>query len=222
MKVLIDTFNTTGTIHHAYVIEGQKESIIPQLQQFSEATLGLSTIGNPDFVLLDSETFTIDDSRDLYDRQLRKALRGKKVFIISFRFIAVEAQNALLKVLEEPTTGTHFFFVVPRSDMFLPTIRSRVLLIQSEQNNEKLSHKEAKDFLKASPAERLAQIKEIIEDKETAKGKAIDLLRAVEQILAEDPKKNKSALEQVLIAEKYLQDRSSSIKLLLEHVALVV
>jgi DNA polymerase III delta prime subunit len=220
MKVLIDTFNTNGTIHHAYIIEGQKDSVIAQLQQFSEATLGLSTIGNPDFVLLDSETFTIDDSRDLYDRQLRKALGEKKVFIISFRFIAVEAQNALLKVLEEPTAGTHFFFVVPRSDMFLPTIRSRVLLIQSENTDKQLFEKEAKEFLKASPADRLAQVKAMVEEKD--KGKAIDFLKAVEQLLAEDPKKNKSALEQILIVEKYLQDRSSSIKLLLEHVALVV
>ncbi len=222
MKVLVDTFKTTGTIHHAYVIEGQKDRVIPQLQQFAEATLGLTTLGNPDFVLLDLETFTIDDSRNLYDRQLRKALGERKVFIISLRFMAVEAQNALLKVLEEPTAGTHFFFIVPRADMFLPTIRSRVLTIATGEIDTESSVKEAKAFLKASPAERLAQIKVMIEDKETSKGRAIDLLRAIEQILAENPEKNKEALAQVLQAEKYIQDRSSSIKLLLEHVALVV
>lgn len=44
--------------------------------------------------------------------------------------LTVEAQNAMLKLLEEPPASTHIFLVSPYLDVFLPTVISRCQLVQ--------------------------------------------------------------------------------------------
>ncbi len=44
-----------------------------------------------------------------------------------------EAQNALLKTLEEPPSASMFVLVTARPDMLLPTVRSRCQLLRFGQ-----------------------------------------------------------------------------------------
>ena len=60
-----------------------------------------------------------------------------------------EAQNALLKVLEEPSPRTYFVLVTPHPEILLATLRSRLSEIVSSVDTAKT---DATDFLKASPA----------------------------------------------------------------------
>jgi DNA polymerase III delta prime subunit len=218
MRVLIDTFKTTGNIHHAYLLEGEREGIRKELLHFIEKHLKINIIGNPDVWQSQFETFTIDDARKLREAQANKAIAGeKKIFIIETRGMTLEAQNSLLKVFEEPTPHTHFFMIVPSAEVFLPTLRSRTVII-SQHNDTSSVSAETKEFLHASKDSRLKMIEEIIEEKD--KARAIGLIDGLLKAL--HSKASPQILQELLKCRMYLHDRSPSLKLLLEHISLIL
>lgn len=237
MKLLADTYKKNGSIHHAYVFEGERASILLGLFKFLEKDFGIEIKNNPDFSSQEFETFTIDDARDLQERHGRRALSGKKIFIISTRFVTIEAQNSLLKIFEEPSEGTHFFIIMPNTQVLIPTLRSRLVIVDNFAIGGANSQDGlAKKFLSAGVAERLVMVKSIIEEKD--KGKAIDFVTALEQVLAPQLSvhintgskniqktglvENADVLTEILMVKKYLHDRAPSVKLLLEHLCLFV
>lgn len=71
-------------------------------------------------------TISIDVVRNLYQRT-RSRQDGRQVVIIDrAEAMGVEAQNAFLKLLEEPREGVTFILTAPTPDTLLPTISSRV------------------------------------------------------------------------------------------------
>jgi DNA polymerase III gamma/tau subunit len=71
-------------------------------------------------------TISIDTVRNLYQRT-RSRQDGRQVVIIDHaEAMGIEAQNAFLKLLEEPREGVTFILTAPHSDALLPTISSRV------------------------------------------------------------------------------------------------
>ena len=263
MQSIIDTYKKTGTLHHAYLIEGNAELIRPQLFNFLEKEMGEAVKGNPDLWQGRFETLTIDDARMLRERQASRPFyrnvsaksgkeagrqegkTGRKIFIIETMFATVEAQNALLKIFEEPTVGTHFFVITPSAAIFLPTLLSRVIVVRHGGETQiigKNKHVQgdgtptgvsaarglAVDFLAASKTARLALVADIIEEKE--KGRAVDFVDELIKVLhlntspAKDSSvfKDSAVFSELLHCREYLSDRSASLKLLLEHVALIV
>jgi hypothetical protein len=63
------------------------------------------------------------------------------------------AQNALLKMLEEPPEGVHFLLLAGGTDFFLPTIISRSSLVKLNGPNEERLIDYAKDSLSLSAAD---------------------------------------------------------------------
>ena len=59
--------------------------------------------------------------------------------------MTVQAQNALLKMLEEPPAGSVFFLIVDRAQNLLETIRSRCKILSTEP----LSNEEMLRYLRA-------------------------------------------------------------------------
>ena len=53
--------------------------------------------------------------------------RAERVFVVSFSNATMEAQNALLKTLEEPAVTTRFYIVVPHEEVLIATVRSRLM-----------------------------------------------------------------------------------------------
>ena len=221
LDFLIDTFKKTGALHHCYIITGAVALNREALVQFCEADLNLSLRGNPDVMLFESATFTVALARELIERQSLMATvsGGRKLFLISSSFFTREAQNALLKVLEEPTAQTHFFILIPSLNGLLPTLLSRAAVIAGAQEVEQ---DQAKRFLASDVAKRLALTKEIIEagDKQAA----INLLNLVEQALYEKGtiKASAEALKSTSHFRAFLYDRGASAKMILEHLALVL
>ncbi len=91
---------------------------------------------NPDFFCFDREKFQIEDSRRLKELAFKKSFNegGVKVFQLKFREISKEAQNALLKIMEEPPRGTHFFICAIDEDSIIDTLKSRLVLLSNKQN----------------------------------------------------------------------------------------
>jgi DNA polymerase III subunit delta' len=75
-----------------------------------------------------SKDIVVDQVRDLVDRRLAlKRFEGRRRIVIVDPADAmnVQAQNALLKTLEEPPAETTIVLVAANPDVLLPTIRSR-------------------------------------------------------------------------------------------------
>ena len=69
----------------------------------------------------------IEQARDIIDRASYRPFEGRRrvVIIDEADTLVREAQNALLKTLEEPPPGSVFILVSSRPDALLPTVRSR-------------------------------------------------------------------------------------------------
>lgn len=85
----------------------------------------------------------------------------RKVYIITeAEYMNIAAQNAALKLLEEPPAGVVFVLCTPSAEALLPTVRSRCVIIKqnSEEEEPEESTKLAKAFLKVVASGERAQI----------------------------------------------------------------
>jgi DNA polymerase III subunit delta' len=75
----------------------------------------------------DSGTIKVDQVRDAIDRAAYRPFEGRRRVVIVEEADALvpEAQNALLKTLEEPPPASVFVLITARPDVLLPTVRSR-------------------------------------------------------------------------------------------------
>lgn len=207
--------------HHAYcLVEGKMEKLLTALKKHHN----IESQGNPDFFHEKYETLGIDESRRIKEIHSSKSFvtGSKRIFVIETNGITHEAQNSLLKIFEEPHEHTHFFIIIPSASILLPTLRSRLHIIEGERE-EHMGLAEAKNFLKLSPKDKVAFVDDLaknISDEEAEKSVAVEFLAALEIVLAEAPEKNQRALRAILKARDYMNDRSPSIKQLLEFVAL--
>lgn len=221
-------------LSHAYVVEGEREAGLAALRELVES-FGIATKTNPDYHEYFFDALLIDDALLLRREQGMYGADGaKKIFIVAFNAIFHEAQNALLKTLEEPTEHTHFFFLVRSSEILLPTVRSRMQIIRSQPLIRSTEQKEdaGTTFLHATLSERMNMIEPMTKAKTDNKPKAKEdmrnFLELLEQALYRAPKGAvgdaacTDALRDVITAKRYLSDRSPSLKLLLEHLALTV
>lgn len=91
----------------------------------------------------------IEDVRDIQKKILLKPFKGKTkaVIIQAYENITPEAQNALLKVLEEPPANTIIIISTQKKELLLPTINSRCKIIELKNNNLTLSKDEYAQYL---------------------------------------------------------------------------
>ncbi|MHB8652087.1 MAG: hypothetical protein ACYC8S_03045 [Minisyncoccota bacterium] len=228
MDEIFKLYETTGALHHAYLIEGDANSVRTPIFE-NLRTYGLPHEGHPDFWTEEFETFGIEESRGLREMQTGKAVAGEqRVFVIFTTLITTEAQNALLKTFEDPAPGVHFFLVVPSAYALLPTLRSRLMHVGRGARGEGLEYKkDATDFLDATLSERLARAKKIADKKDRAY--AIALADAIVEVVYErflDGGGEKEHITRVLGSaqqtREYLNDRAPSVKMLFEYLALTI
>ncbi len=220
----------TENLHHSTLFKANFEDVINDLRDEIKKELKISVRGNPDYSESDFETFTIEDARSLSERAQNTPLTedGKKIFIISLKNITHEAQNALLKLFEEPPKQTHFILISPNTSFFLPTLLSR-FEVKEISPKKNLDDSIAKKFIKLPLKEKLDFAHEIasdIKDEKKSKSDAINFVSEleIEMQKALVDKKNTSEIiffvEELLLAKKSLYGRSPSIKLILEHLSL--
>jgi|SRR3989344_4081161 len=211
--------------HHAYFIHSFKDTA-KRLKEYLKEKFNIHHEQNPDFFHEKFEVLGIDDSRRIKENHLLKSFaeNAKKVFIIEANSITHEAQNSLLKIFEEPHEHTHFFLIMPTPSILLPTLRSRLMIIENREVGE--VSKEVEDFLKLSKKEKVDYVDEIaknISDEKMTKAEAQEFLSGLEMaIYKKGVEENKEALKAILKAKDYMNDRSSSVKQLLEYIALMI
>lgn len=221
-------------LYHSYVIEGDPEALPFDLLRFLENSNHIEKQAIDTFVQV-YDSFTIDDSKRVKEWHSEKGVSfGKCICIIGAKFINHDAERTLLKIIEEPSKDTHFFIIVPNSQILLDTILSRVHLIRIDQEKNKLDEKIAQDFLNSSKTKRIDMISKIINTHEEDIGSgglrytAIKLVNDLESIMYIKWKKNKDnsellfSLNELSKAREYLALPGSSTKMVLEHIALVL
>lgn len=217
--------------HHAFVIEAEAEQGIEAAQAWAERKLGMKAKGNPDIVVMRYGLFSVEDARRVSELAAGKAFVGDhKVVIIAASRAYHEAQNALLKLFEEPPRGTYLFLVLPTLGSLLPTLRSRVQILTLSVGSSKLEVA-ALEFMKASKEKRSAMIKKLTsgkdeEEKRELRDEAIAIVNGIETVAYGQLKKRGgeavALLSDIATLRGYLYDRSAPVRMILEHLSLVI
>jgi hypothetical protein len=171
--------------------------------------------------VITQDSFGIAEVRGLIARAYQRPMEGsEQLLVVCTDFITHEAQNALLKVLEEPPVSTKFLFVVPPDLVMLPTLASRFCEIAGEIESLVQDNQNFVTFLSLSFGERIA----LIETK--LKASDISWQRAIKQGLITRlntlPKAEHAQMSVLEYVTRQLLTRGASNKMLLEHAALVL
>jgi hypothetical protein len=223
--------------HHAYFLEGETNL----LREVSDDVRAREHIkaNDPDFLERAYEKFGVEEAAELKTLASFRAAGAKSFFIIAISSITIEAQQALLKLLEEPRLGLTLVLVVPHGTL-LPTLRSRMLeyperlkftaqkVLGSASLQPDIFAQQISTFLKAPSKVRSATITELLKDDEGTRERVRAFLNGLEVELhaklveSQGKKEFREALEDVARVRSYAGDRSPSFKMLLEHLALVL
>lgn len=217
---------TKRKLHHAYLIEGDARELAEPLLEHLEVELGIPKEGNPNTRVIVLEMFDIAAAKEIRAASSMTGFSGnKRVYIIGARAFTHEAQNALLKTLEEPGEGVLFFLIVPSKELVIPTVRSRLFLMTAdapECSPEDLA--DAERFFNGDTADRLTFVAKIYqeEDRDLARDNAKTLLTALLVVYARQVNRDSRYLERLITTRRRLYSRSPSLKLLLEDIALTL
>lgn len=127
------------------------------LAQSAGASLQLVCPEKSDVIDLVSGTITIDIIRRLHTLTRAKSEQTQCIVVVGADTMSPAAQNAFLKLLEEPTASTVFILLIHQPGKLLPTVLSRLQMqqiqaITSEQSGLLL------DRLKVTDAARRQQL----------------------------------------------------------------
>jgi hypothetical protein len=187
---------------------------------------GIKTSANPDLSVETFKTFGVDDARALRERAALRPAQGKnRTFVIAMSAITAEAQNALLKTLEEPAGEALFILLHPAPHTLLPTLRSRAQILTFDAAVATELAMDPILFIKAAPQKRLDMLKPLLEKGDDDKrdiGQILAFLGALEREFSDAKALDRAGLEAVYRARSFIADRGALIKPLLEQVALLV
>ena len=162
-------------------------------------------------------SIAVDRIRELYDVLKTRDPNGRIVVIDAAERMAVPAQNAFLKLLEEPPQGVRFILLTHTPGSLLPTIRSRVQRIDVAP----ISTKESKAFIErfgVVDAKKQAQLlfmadglpallTTLLEDEELFEGRA-EIVRDARTYISGN------AYQRLVIAQKYKDNRTGALQLM--------
>ena len=166
------TYNVNKTMQSFLVISSSEEFLGLQTKRL----YALYNISPFDILSVDTApSIGIEEVKQFQKKIILSPLQGKtKAGIIrNAHTLTIEAQNALLKTLEEPPRNTILILTTVSKELFLPTILSRCTLIEEKSeksvSREKQAYREfVHDFLTWSVAQRLHEAEKISKTKESA------------------------------------------------------
>jgi DNA polymerase III delta prime subunit len=206
--------------HHAVlVVSGERDAVrvtlFEELQRIS-----------PVHRLFDQTVLDIDTARNIIS-WANTPYNDEKIALITFHIATIPAQNAMLKVLEEPKAGVKFILLTSNKEHLLETVLSRVESIETQGINSEEKDNRAVTFLATKHSERmkLAFVAQLLlsEDEEGRKDreKVRGFILSLSQVLSEKNAEPKYILETIEVAS-YAGDSSASGKALIEYLSLLL
>lgn len=205
----------------ALLLYGQRgiglDEIAKYIADQRRATARLILPEKDDKIDLEKGTINVEIMRRLYD-ELRTKSSGGRIIIIDYaERMTVQAQNAFLKLLEEPGVDVHFILIATAKTKLLPTILSRTENIQinkitTAQSNELLDDLGVTDKTKRAQlmfiADGLpAELIKLNNDDQYFASRS-DIVRDARELL------QGRAYKKLLIAQKYKDNRPNALILL--------
>lgn len=134
----------------------------------------------------------IPDIRNFQKNAYLKPFKSKEklLVLLAINGITTEAQNALLKILEEPPLNTIIIMAVESTELILPTVLSRCEIIELKEKKE-INEKEnlilLESIKKAGIGERLKIAEKLSKDKENILFILDELIQMLRKNLINDP-----------------------------------
>jgi len=205
MKIMSD--------HHAVLYQTHEREVIDTVALKAELTFNVARI--------EVDQFGIDNSKALI-REMFRTSPGTwpSGFLVVTGTMTEEAQNALLKALEEPPRGVCvWLFLLPEARI-LPTLRSRFQIIGTGGAELSLLPPEFTAWLLQTLPEKLSVIEKYTKNKNT---KAIKALAqgSLRHLAVNHRNYSPSLTKRLQYAASHIGTRGASNKMLLEEVALL-
>ena len=135
-----------------------------------------------------------------------------------------EAQNALLKLFEEPSPGSTLVLVIPSEGVLLPTLRSRLAPLTAATQ----PHAKGREFLALPKEERAPYLAKLVERSKADKDSEKQAARRDMLVLTQDltallrHKGDRTLLLDLTSFVEVLHSPSAPMKLIVEHLELVL
>lgn len=240
-KYILKETITKGNILHSYMFFGNEgigkkifalefaKMILCENQKNSpcekcKSCIEFDSNNNPDFFFIepDGNSIKIDQIRNMQKGILEKPIiSSKKVYIINnAETMTKEAQNCLLKTLEEPQEYVVIILIVSDENSMLPTIKSRCTKIFFE----KISDENLKTYIK----EKIGDVhfeESMIKLSEGSIGKCIEISKKQEILKKiEDFINNIENMDEVQIinASSYFNENKEDINLILDYIYILI
>ncbi|MFW0871089.1 MAG: hypothetical protein ACKKL4_01375 [Patescibacteria group bacterium] len=225
-----EALRTLGdTLAHAYLLIGPQEQLKVELDDYLREERGLVTSNNINIYQRSYERLGIDDVRAIINFASKTSIgsRENKIIIISINGATREAQNAMLKLLEEPSEDTIFFIIAHDKNIFLSTVRSRLQIIEDAGGVDKDIQELVNKFLSAQYSKRMEMCVFLFGDSKKGispdRAKTTHFLQSLARhlLLGKEQISDKwlDMYREVEHLAQYAGDTSSSCKYLIEYVA---
>lgn len=209
--------------HHAYYIEDS----IANAEAYARLLRESQKIEphDPSCIVRHFEKFGIDEARSLIELSSLRTTNARTFYFLSTASLTSEAQQALLKLFEEPQVGTVFILLVPHGTL-LPTLQSRMMewpeARPREIGAETSVTGQAKEFLGWPYKKRSDWITALLKEEDDARERVRTFLNELEAELykkAPESREARESLAQIAHVRQYLSDKAPSLKMILEHFA---
>lgn len=214
----LQQFSQLPFSHHAYGIESTN-SIYGEIEK---------NITKDDFSYIINKKYDmlkIADAREIKSLQYEKTDKPS-LFVLEFSFINREAQNALLKVLEEPSSNTYFILVFPDRSKILSTLLSRLHMVSyvpdQDFDNNFVSVVEFKSLSLQKRFELIKTKTDKKKDDVISKKDVLIFLDELEYIESEKDIPSSQLLETFFLSRNSLHANGASMKMVLDMIALHV
>ncbi len=203
------------------LISSSIEKRVEEIKKILASHLTSGNTNHPDLLYIkDGEKLGIAEARKIKEHFSLKpySAKGRMVVLENASPLTIEAQNALLKTLEELPEDAALILGATSDANFLPTILSRCQIIRLEDStsnpNSKLEFtKDIEKLLSANTEERFGYI-EKLKNKD-------EFLKALILYFHQDLPNNSSFLSKLLQAEEWAK-QNVNIRAILEYLMLVM
>ncbi|SFE56254.1 DNA polymerase III subunit [Peptostreptococcus sp. D1] len=227
-KNMLEHIIKSNNVSNAYIFSGP-EGIGKRMMAnaFASRLFGVSVDNSPDFELIQPEksenSIKIDKIRGINSSINLNPISDYRIYLINdAEKMTLQAQNALLKTLEEPSSYGIIILVTKNEQALLETIRSRCLDIKfsplsiSEVHGYLISRKMEEEISKASSILSRGSIKRALETSQNEE--IIEIRNIVKNILSNAI--DRRDIFELSRTSEYLKGYSSQIAFFIEFIKL--
>lgn len=218
------------------LITGTFDEALARAKEYAEKRTGATFGESPDITLLTYQGLAIEDVRELRTLLATGPVEASvRIVIIRAERFFSEAQNAFLKMLEEPLPHTCVILSVPNEATLLDTVLSRVVREDRSNVQRREVSQMTEEFLALSKKEREAYITKLTDklrtgsdaDKRELRTKARTLVEEVTLMVRSggvplDESSRRVLLKELAVFAPLMHERSAPIKMILLHLSIAL